>query len=125
MTRQKRILIVDDSDAMRRMLATILRSLDYFCLQASNGIEAIHALSQQQVDLVITDLEMPIANGLELIDHMVRDERLRGIPVLVCTAREDDPALVEQLSSVGVHGILTKPVSAAQLLAMTSSLVKS
>lgn len=125
MTRQNRILIVDDSDAMRRMLTAMLRSLDYFCLQASNGIEAIHALSQQRVDLVITDLEMPIANGLELISHMGHDERLRHIPVLVCTAREDDPALVEELSSVGVHGKMTKPVSAAQLLAMTSRLVKS
>ncbi len=125
MTTQKRILIVDDSDAMRRMLAAMLRSLDYSCLQARNGIEAIHALSQQQVDLVITDLDMPIANGLELLGHMARDGRLRSIPALVCTAREDDPALVEQLSSAGAHGVMTKPVSAAQLLALTSRALRS
>lgn len=123
--RQARILIVDDSDAMRRMLAAMLKSLDYFCLEAGNGIQAIHVLSQQDVDLVITDLDMPIANGLELIEHLSVSERLSGIPVLVCTARDDDPELVEQLSHAGAHGVLTKPVAAAQLLAHTSRLLAS
>jgi len=84
------ILVADDSLTTRHMESSVLRNLGYRVIQASDGAEAWGLLQQHGADLVVTDIEMPNMDGLELI-HQIRDsERLAHTPVVVVSSRGSD-----------------------------------
>jgi len=79
-------MIVDDSSAMRAFIVRViwLSGLDVaLCMQASNGQEALELLRANWIDIVLTDINMPVMNGEEFVRSMEADEMLRSIPVLV------------------------------------------
>ena len=79
-----RILIAEDSAAMRAFIASALESLgDCEVVEASSGFEAIKRLPTRKFDLIITDVNMPDINGLELISFVKNNEAYKTIPVLV------------------------------------------
>jgi two-component system chemotaxis response regulator CheY len=105
------VMIVDDSPAMR---AFIRRVLDLSgleiggCLQASNGEEALTLLSQNWVDVVLTDINMPTMDGEELLRRMSEHEVLRAIPVLVVST-DGTECRIQKMLSLGAKGYVTKP----------------
>ncbi len=82
--KQKNILIVDDEAKMRRILEIMLLQMDFNVYQAGDGIEALQCIKEQEVDLLITDLQMPNLDGLELLKHLRAENN--NIPVIMVTA---------------------------------------
>jgi two-component system chemotaxis response regulator CheY len=105
----RRILIVDDSPTIRRMVAASLQSLDSVVFnEASNGLEAIEILARESINLMILDLNMPDMHGLEVLQFVRSHDPYRGIPVIVLTTKYDAQTRKTALES-GASRYLTKP----------------
>ena len=86
---KKHILIVEDEELIRMALVARLSKHGYRCLEAENGAEALARLLTRHVDLVITDLGLPVISGYQLIEKMTARDRLKNIPVIVVTGQLD------------------------------------
>ena len=105
----KKILVVDDSATIRRMVMTALRTVaDVSFDQAGTGLEAIERLAVAPVDLVVLDLNMPDVHGLEVLRFIRGHDSFRNVPVIVLTTRGDDDAR-EAAARAGATLYLTKP----------------
>ncbi|MDR6394615.1 response regulator [Herbaspirillum seropedicae] len=80
------VLLVEDNEQVRSLLAEVFDGSGYTPLTASNGVEAVELLERRSVDVVLTDLRMPKMDGLELGMHMKSDPRLREIPIVLLSA---------------------------------------
>ena len=112
-----RLLIVDDSKVMRDMVAACLRPLGDVTFEfAGSGLEAIERLALGAFDLVVLDLNMPDVGGIEVIEFIRAQDKLRALPVLVVTTRGDDASRTRVLEA-GASGFLAKPFAPEQILA--------
>ena len=106
------ILIVDDSSVMRTMIIKTLR-MSGLSLgdvhQASNGVEGLEILSQQWMDLVILDINMPVMDGEDMMIHMMENPETRDIPVIVVST-EGSKTRIENLVKMGAT-FIRKPFS--------------
>ena len=105
------ILLVDDSPVTRKMVrrAVGLSGLDIGqVLEAGDGAEALRCLGAQHFDLVLADINMPIMNGMELVERMSADPALSNIPVVI-VATPLSEARVERLLDLGARAYLPKP----------------
>ena len=112
------VLVVDDSAMMRRTLAITLRKVGYRVIQARDGLEAIELLQQNsQVELIVSDLEMPNLNGFEFLNQLRQSSDLSGIPVVMLTSRSNDKH--RQLAThLGAAAYMTKPYIEQEFLAV-------
>ncbi len=112
-----RTLIVDDSSVMRKIVERSLRSagLD-LCevLEASNGAEAIAVLDEHKVDLVLSDINMPVMDGLEFVRRLPSVPNAAGVPVVMITTEGSESNVVQALS-LGAKGYIRKPFTADQV----------
>ena len=111
----KKILAVDDSKTMRDMVSFTLSNAGYDVLMADDGVNAIKALSGQSVDVIITDINMPNMNGIELVEKLRADDRYRATPILILTTESDD-AVKQQGRTAGATGWIVKPFVPEKLL---------
>lgn len=102
------ILIVDDSSSARRSISQVARDAGYDVRTAIDGIEAISLIEEQCPDLLLTDLEMPKMNGLELAAHLRSSEKTRDLPIVMVTSRSTEKHRSQALST-GVNKYITKP----------------
>lgn len=109
----KRILVVDDERQITRMLRMALQSQGYAVDTAANGMEGLGLFEKQRPDLVITDLAMPVMDGLELT-RAIREQA--ATPILVLSVRDADAMKVQALDE-GADDYLTKPFSMPELQA--------
>ena len=112
----KRLLIVDDDTDHRLILRTIFEREGYECEEAIDGREALKMLNTNQIALVLTDLNMPGMNGLQLIDQMQRLACTRNTPVILQTSQVREEIPVTAYTS-GARAVLSKPFDFSQLLA--------
>ncbi len=117
-----KILVVDDSLSARKSLATLLKDSGYEIATAIDGQDALSQIEAGQPDLVITDMEMPRMNGVELTAAIKQQRRTAKIPVLMITSRSTDKHRMEA-SIVGVDAYLTKPWSETELLQQIEALL--
>lgn len=116
LTTRPRILLVDDSISVRRVVSGMLERGGFEVTTATDGVEALERLGDQPVDLVLTDLEMPRLNGFELLQDIRRRSATRAVPVVVLTSRST--AKHENLArQLGASRFLAKPVQEDTLLA--------
>jgi len=118
----KQILIVDDAISLRQMLALTLQKFGYQVIQAQNGIEAIEQLKlHPDIEVVISDLEMPKMNGFELLSHIRQNSVIHHKPVVVLTSRSADKHrhLAQEL---GANAYLTKPFLEHELISTLDKL---
>ena len=108
-----RILVVDDEPQIRRMLRAALQSSGYAVVLASDGADGVKHFEEERPDLIITDLAMPIMNGLEFTQAV---RRLGTTPIIVLSVRDTDAMKVNALDE-GADDYLTKPFSMPELLA--------
>src|SRR5262249_51633090 len=103
-----RVLIVDDSGAARAHVRSVLTNLGgrHF-VAAADGDEAVQILQNQEVDLVVTDYNMPRMNGLELVNFIRQRSARRSVPIIMVTT-ETDPAKLTAVRQAGVSGICDK-----------------
>jgi two-component system, chemotaxis family, chemotaxis protein CheY len=106
-----RILIVDDSPAMRAFIRRVihLSGIEVAAyLEASNGSEALETLRAEKAGAILTDINMPVLDGEELMRRLAQDEALRAIPVLVVSMDASDSRM-ERMKALGARGYLGKP----------------
>ena len=118
----KTIITVDDAATIRKMVAFTLRSAGHEVLEAQDGAIALNVLQSRSVDLVITDVNMPNMNGIELTRQLRLLPSFRRTPVLLLTT-ESDPAKKAEGRSAGATGWIVKPFSQEQLLAVVAKLL--
>ncbi len=109
----KRVLVVDDEKQITRMLKASLQSSGYAVVAAENGIKALEEFTVARPDLIITDLAMPMMNGLELTQEI---RKIASTPIIVLSVRNTDSMKVAALDE-GADDYLTKPFSMPELLA--------
>lgn len=102
-------LVVDDFYVMRKVVINQLRKMGAKnIIDVENGVEAMKILKQQPITLVLSDWNMPVMTGLELLQNIRGDDHLQSIPVLMITA-EAERSFVEQAIIAGISGIIVKP----------------
>lgn len=111
----KRLLIVDDDPDHRLVVRTMLEARGYKCDEAENGGMALLKLKTQRVALVLTDLNIPGMNGLELIDQMSRLALLENIPAILMTAQSKDD-VPSKAYKIGARAVISKPYDFPKLL---------
>lgn len=113
--KQTRFLVVDDFEPMRKVTADQLRRMGaQTILTAGNGAEALKVLQQQKVDMVLSDWNMPVMNGLELLKAIRADEKLAALPVMMITAEAERSRIMEAVAN-GVSDLLVKPYTVGSL----------
>ena len=118
-----RILVVDDSAALRRTLALSLQKAGYMVLQARDGKEALTQLEKNhQVELVICDIEMPNMNGFEFLSQRRKQPKLIDIPVVMLTSRSN-PKHRQLAMQLGATAYFTKPYIEQDFLAQLEGLI--
>ena len=119
---RRRALVVDDSLSVRKTLSQLLGDAGFDVSIARDGFDALDQLSRHDVDLVLTDLEMPNLNGLDLTRRLRESPSWAALPVVMISSRGTDKhrARAEQ---AGVSGYFTKPYSETDLLARIRTLV--
>ena len=112
-----RTLIVDDSRVMRKIAQQALRQTGLAIgevLEAGNGSEALDLLRRQTVDLVLSDMNMPVMDGLEFVRQLRSVESTRGVPVLMITAEDSESHVLEAIAC-GAAGYIRKPFTPRQM----------
>ena len=112
-----RALIVDDSSVMRKIVARSLQRAGINVSQvveAGNGAEALGALRDNEVDLILCDINMPVMDGLEFVKQLATVENAKGIPVVMITTEGSEAHVVQALSA-GARGYLRKPFTPDQV----------
>ena len=110
-----RILVVDDFATLRMSLKSVLEQLGYSGIdEAANGQEAVGKLNGKDYDLIITDIDMPVMNGFELLSYVRKDDDLKNIPVIFITAEAEREKIVESIKA-GLDAYITKPFSISTL----------
>lgn len=111
------ILIVDDSKTVRTVIGKTLGMAGVNInelYEAANGQEALDTLKENWIDLVFSDINMPVMGGLEMIERMKEDDVLKAIPVIVVST-EGSSTRIEQLKGQGVRAYIRKPFTPEQI----------
>jgi two-component system, chemotaxis family, chemotaxis protein CheY len=117
------VLVVDDSKVMREMIAACLKPGSALTVtQASSGLEAIEKLSLQPFDVMVLDLNMPDIGGIEVLEFVRSQDKLRALPILIVTTRGDDGSRTKAMAA-GATRYLTKPFTPEAILDEVSALV--
>lgn len=117
----KTIMIADDSSAMRALLVSIVELLDdYRIVEAVSGFDALRLLPREHVDLILTDINMPDINGLELISYLRSNANYRHIPVFIIST-EGSAKDIEKGRILGANEYLVKPFDPSQLQQLITS----
>ena len=117
------ILVVDDSKVMRDMITACLRPEQGLAFtHASSGLEAIEKLSLKPYCLVVLDLNMPDIGGIEVLEFVRSQDRLKQIPIMVVTTRGDEGSK-ERAIGAGADRFLTKPFAPDAILAEARALL--
>ncbi len=112
----KTILVVDDSISMRQMVGYTLKQAGFAVLEGGNGQEGLSRLDAQRVDMIITDLNMPVMDGIAFIRQIRSRAGTKGIPVLMLTTESQDSKKQEGRAA-GATGWIVKPFHPEKLLA--------
>jgi two-component system chemotaxis response regulator CheY len=124
MLRGRTALVVDDSPAMRRQLCQALQRAGFCTLEAHDGADAWRRLQDAAVDVILTDINMPLLDGLKLISLVRANGPHRHTPVVVVTT-EAGEADRRRAQGLGANGYLVKPVQSDDVLAVVSALLEA
>jgi two-component system, chemotaxis family, chemotaxis protein CheY len=118
----KTVLSVDDSASIRQMVKLTLSGAGYEVVQAGDGAEGLAKAQSTPVDLVVTDLNMPVMNGLGLIRELRKLPNYKGVPIIFLTT-ESDAAMKAEAKAAGATGWITKPFQQEQLVAVVKKVL--
>ena len=111
----KKIMITEDSATMRSLLVSTIESLEGFeIVEAASGFEALRLLPREKVDLIITDINMPDINGLELISYVRNNPNYQAIPLFIISTEGSEKDMEKGLS-LGANEYLVKPFNPMKL----------
>jgi two-component system chemotaxis response regulator CheY len=111
------VLIVDDSAAIRKILQRVLRQTNVpigEVFEAGDGIEALALMKTQKVGLILSDINMPNMDGLQLLSELKANETWKSVPILMITTEGSQNKVVEAVN-LGAAGYVRKPFTADQI----------
>ena len=111
---KSRILIVDDDPHAIEILTRMLGREGYDCVSAASGAAALETARGKPVDVILLDVMMPEMDGLQVCEHLRRDDTLRQIPVILLTAKDDMETRARGMA-LGVSEYLTNPINKREL----------
>jgi two-component system chemotaxis response regulator CheY len=118
-----KILIVEDSPTMRQLVGFALKRLPGAQItEAADGVDGLKKVNAARFDLIITDINMPVMDGLKLISLVRRDVNYRNIPIMIITT-EGGAEDRERALALGADAYITKPIQAGQVLDTARSLL--
>ncbi len=119
------LLVVEDSPMMRQLIAFSLRRLQGCrVIEAVDGVDALKKLTTDKVDLVITDINMPMMDGLKLVTLIRGNARMKSLPIVIVTT-EGAEADRERGLALGANAYIPKPIQPSDLLRTVTSLLES
>ena len=121
--RRLNALVVEDSPPMRKMIVFALsRIRELSVVEADDGVDALRRLSGTKFDIIITDINMPILDGLKLVKRLRADETYQTVPIIIITtegAAEDR----QRALSLGANAYITKPIQAPQVIKLVRQIL--
>ncbi len=118
------VLIVEDSPTMRQLIAFALKRIrGVRIVEANDGVDGLKKLSSERFDLILTDINMPIMDGLKLVSLVRNDANYKAIPIVVITtegAQEDR----ERALALGANDYITKPIQPTKILDVAKNLLR-
>lgn len=111
----KKILVVDDEEMIRRFLSIQLPKCGYEVKEAIGGIQALERLAEEDFNLIICDILMPIMNGWQLLKKIRENPKTKDIPVIVLTAKDEDSDMLKGYE-LGANYYITKPFDIFEIL---------
>lgn len=118
----KKILIVDDASLIRNVTQKALNEAGFEAVLASNGQEGLKALEEHKIDLIFSDINMPIMSGMEMIRKVRDNDKYRYIPIVMLTT-ETKPELQNEAKELGVKAWLVKPFNKEKFLLVLSKIL--
>jgi two-component system chemotaxis response regulator CheY len=124
MTSQYTCLVVEDSPMMRQLLVLALsRVKNLQVVEADDGVDGLRKLATGKFDLILTDINMPIMDGLKLVKRVRSDATHKDVPIIVVTTEGSDEDR-ERALQLGANAYITKPIQAPQVIAKVRALLK-
>jgi len=121
--RELQALVVEDSPTMRQLLALALaRIRGLHVAQANDGLDALKQLASNQFDIILTDINMPIMDGLKLVKRVRNDDRYQGLPIVIITTEGGEEDRKRALA-LGANAYITKPIRAPQVIETVKALL--
>ena len=119
----KNVLVVEDSKAIRSMIRVSLEEAGgFFAVEAGNGFEALKTLPTRRFDLIITDINMPDINGLELIGYVKSNPTYRDIPLIIVSTEKSEEDKKRGIT-LGAAGYVVKPFRKEELMGMVTKVL--
>ncbi len=119
---KRTVLIVDDAPSMRKLISLTLTRGGYEAIEAAGGAEAMEKIVDIDVDMVITDLNMPDMDGIELIKKLRSLHEFRFKPIVMLTT-ESQKQMIEKGRKAGANGWIIKPFRTEQLVEIVKKFV--
>jgi two-component system chemotaxis response regulator CheY len=119
------VLIVDDSAAIRKILQRVLRQTDIpigEVFEAGDGVEALKALQDRHVNLILSDINMPNMDGLQLLAQLKQIDKWKSVPIVMVTTEGGQGKVIEAVQ-LGAAGYVRKPFTAEQIKEKLTGLV--
>jgi len=120
-----KFLIIEDSPTMRQLIRFALNRIPQAeVIEASDGVDGLKKLSSNEIDLILTDINMPIMDGLKLVSLVRGNDSYKDIPIVIITtegAKEDR----ERAMALGADAYITKPIQSTNLLSTVKELLKT
>ncbi len=117
-------LVVEDSPTMRQLIVFALKRISGMrTVEAGDGVEALKALAADGTpDIILTDINMPIMDGLKLVQRVRADERMRDVPIIIITTEGGAEDKARALA-LGANAYITKPIQAPQVIRQVKELL--
>lgn len=120
---KKRLLVVDDSPTMRNLLTFHLKRIpNIHIIEAENGVDALAKLQEATYDLIVTDINMPVMDGLKLISAVRSDAKTKDIPIIIITTKGQEEDRKRGLE-LGADAYIAKPINSINLIDVTTRLL--
>jgi len=118
-------LVVEDSPTMRQLISfSLKRFKNAKIIEAVDGVDALKKLSGEKIDLILTDINMPVMDGLKLVSLVRQNAQMKGIPIIIITTEgaEEDR---ERGLALGANSYISKPIQSSHLIKTITDLLAS
>jgi two-component system chemotaxis response regulator CheY len=119
----KTIMTVDDSASLRQMVSVVLKGAGYAVIEAKDGLDALALLQDRELSLILTDINMPGMDGIELTRQIRAMPQCKFVPIVLLTT-ESHPEKKQQGKAAGATAWIVKPFNPDQLLAVVKKVVR-
>lgn len=119
--KEKKVLVVDDSETIRQQVAGALERAGFSVVEAADGMDGLERAEQNELCMVILDVNMPRLSGLEMLERLRENPKHKSLPVLMLTT-EVQQSMIERAKKAGARGWMIKPVKMDQLVSAVTKL---